>query len=133
VARGPGTTLSCEAGGLRIDRPADAIRSLARPVEDGPAEDIAGLYRSEELDSELEVIDAGGSWFAGFRGILGQGPMMAMTPAGAGVWRLACHRSLDAPSPGDWTVRLAQPGAERALRVGCWLARDVVFLGVRRQ
>ena len=92
-------------------------------------EDIAGRYRSEELGSELEIVNAGGSWFAGFRGFLGTGPLMPLAPAGKDVWRLACHRALDAPAPGDWTVRLRRSadGALAGLSVGCWLARDVTF------
>jgi D-aminopeptidase len=123
------TTLAREGDGLRIERPGDAIRTLARPLGEGSEDKIDGIYRSEELGSELEIVNAGGSWLGGFRGSLGQGPLMPMAPAGAGVWRLTCHRSLDAPAPGDWTVRVADdPSGARSLRVGCWLARDVLFL-----
>lgn len=130
VARGLDTTLSAVAGGLRIDRPGDAIATLARPLGGSGEADhsIAGIYRSDELDSAFEVINAGGSWFGGFRGILGQGPLMPMAPAGANVWRLTCHRSLDAPAPGDWTVRVStSPQGNRVLTLGCWLARNIVF------
>jgi hypothetical protein len=35
---------------------------------------------------------------------------------------------MDAPAPGDWTVRVQDARAGgRKLSVGCWLARDVVF------
>jgi len=129
VARGLDMTLAREAGGLRIVRPGDAINSLARPAGPPAADDIAGRYRSQELESELEIVNAGGSWFAGFHGFLGAGPLMPLTPAGKDVWRLACHRSLDAPAPGNWTVRprRSPDGAITGLSVGCWLARDVVF------
>ncbi len=128
VARGLETTLAREKDCLRIERPGDAIRTLAGPLGEGSEDKIDGIYRSEELESELEIVNAGGSWFGGFRGILGQGPLMPMTRAGAGVWRLTCHRSLDAPAPGDWTVRVEDdPSGGRKLRVGCWLARDVAF------
>ncbi|TIS43382.1 MAG: hypothetical protein E5X01_04405 [Mesorhizobium sp.] len=53
--------------------------------------------------------------------------MFPMAPAGRGVWRLACHRSLDAPPPGDWTIRVSSLEGAQALSIGCWLARDVVF------
>lgn len=130
IARGLDMTLTHEAGGLRILRPGDAINSLARPAGTGTGEDIAGRYRSEELGSELEIVNAGGSWFAGFRGFLGAGPLMPLAPAGKDVWRLTCHRALDAPVPGDWTVRLRRSadGALAGLSVGCWLARDVAFV-----
>ena len=130
MARGLDTTLSPAAGGLRIDRPGDAIATLARPLGDSGGVDsgIDGVYRSDELDSTLEIRNAGGSWFGGFRGILGQGPLMPMAPAGPGVWRLTCHRSLDAPAPGDWTVRVStSPRGTRVLTLGCWLARNIAF------
>lgn len=129
VARGLTMSLSRDGEGIRIDRSADAIRNIALPVADGPASDISGIYRSVELESEFEVVNAGGSWFGGFRGFLGQGPMMQMLPAGVDLWRLVCSRSLDAPSPGDWTVRVKRSAGNRieGLSVGCWLARNVEF------
>jgi D-aminopeptidase len=130
VARGLDTALSREGDGVRIERPGDAIATLARPLTDGHGEGdaIDGVYQSDELESEFEIVNAGGSWFGGFRGILGSGPMMPMAPAGPGLWRLACHRSLDAPAPGDWTVRTSTSSdGRRTLSIGCWLARDVIF------
>ena len=129
VAHGLDTALTREAGGLRIDRPGDAIHSLARPVAEGEADAIDGIYRSAELESEFEIVNAGGSWFGAFTGVLGRGPLMPMAPVGPGLWRLVCHRSLDAPAPGDWTVRVRRSadGRPETLSVGCWLARDVGF------
>ena len=84
---------------------------------------------SEELGSELEIFNAGGSWFAGFRGFLGTGPLMPLAMAGRDVWRITCHRSLDAPAPGDWTLRLhrSPEGSAVGVSVGCWLARNIPF------
>ena len=129
VARGLTMTLAREGGAIRIDRPGDAIHSLALPVANKPAGDISGTYRSAELESELEIVNASGGWFAGFRGFLGQGPMMPLLPAGPDVWRVVCNRSLDAPSPGDWTVRVQRSAGNgvEALSIGCWLARNVKF------
>ena len=129
VARGLDMTLTSEADGLRILRPGDAIDAIAVKVAAFEAQDIAGQYRSEELGSDLEILCAGGSWFAGFSGFLGSGPLMALTPAGLDVWRLSCNRALDAPAPGDWTLRLIRSpqGGVESVRIGCWLARDVVF------
>jgi D-aminopeptidase len=129
VARGLDMTLSHQAGCLRIARPGDAINSLAMQMVAAESEDIAGRYLSEELGSELEIVSAGGSWFAGFRGFLGAGPLMPLTAVGKDVWRLACHRALDAPAPGDWTLRLRRStgGIATGVSIGCWLARDVVF------
>lgn len=132
VARGYDMTLSRQDGALRIERPDDAIRTLARPVEPGTSDDVAGRYRSDEFEAELEIVDAGGSLFAGFRGFLGAGPLMPLTPVGRDVFRLGCRRSMDAPAPGDWTVRLSrtETGALAGLTVGCWLARNVGFARV---
>ena len=129
VARGLAMTLAREEGAIRIDRPGDAIHSRALPVADESADDISGRYRSAEFESELEIMNTGGSWFAGFKGFLGQGPMMPLLPAGRDVWRLVCNRSLDAPSPGDWTVRVRRTAGNQveSLSVGCWLARNVSY------
>ncbi len=129
VARGLTMTLAREGGAIWINRPADAIHSLAVPVAKQSAGDISGTYHSAEFESELEIVNASGSWFAGFRGFLGQGPMLPLLPAGPDVWRLVCNRSLDAPSPGDWTVRTHRSagGKIEALSIGCWLARNVRF------
>lgn len=129
VARGPTTTLAREGGAIRIDRPGDAIHALALPVTNQPAGDISGTYRLAEFESELDIVNTGGSWFAGFKGFLGQGPMMPLLPVGTDVWRLVCNRSLDAPPPGGWTVRVRRSAGGQAemLIVGCWLARNVEF------
>jgi D-aminopeptidase len=54
---------------------------------------------------------------------------MPLIAAGRDVWRLACHRSLDAPAPGNWTLRInrAPGGGVEGIAVGCWLARNVIF------
>lgn len=118
-----------EGGAIRIDRPGDAIRTLAYPVASETVDDISGTYRSAEFEAELEIVNAGSSWFAGFKGFLGCGPMMPLLPVGPDVWRLVCNRSLDAPSPGDWTVRALRLTSNKvdALSIGCWLARNVNF------
>lgn len=129
IARGLDMTLAREAEDLCIHRPGDAIDALAKQVAPAEVQDITGTYRSDELGSSLEIRNAGGSWFAGFSGFLGSGPLMALTPAGADVWRLSCHRALDAPPPGNWTLRVVRSAGGRveSVSVGCWLARDVVF------
>jgi D-aminopeptidase len=45
---------------------------------------------------------------------------------------MPCERSMDAPSPGDWTVRVLRgpDGSVEAVSVGSWLARDVRFRAV---
>lgn len=77
---------------------------------------------------DLEILCAGGSWFAGFSGFLGSGPLMALTPAGLDVWRLLMQPSCSTLQPrgtGPCAHLLPQGGVE-SVRIGCWLARDVV-------
>ena len=129
VARGHDMKLTRDGGAIRIDRPADAIHSIAVPVGSLRDDNIAATYRSTEFESELVLVSAGGSYFGGFKGFLGQGPMMPLLPAGKDVWRMVCNRALDAPSPGDWTVRMHRSAGNKveALSIGCWLARNVRF------
>ena len=135
IAHGLDMTLTLESAGIRVVRPGDGINALAVPVAEASQDDgdIAGIYRSAELESDLEIISAGGAWFGGFRGFLGSGPLMPLSPAGKDLWRLTCHRSLDAPAPGDWTVQIsrAADGKVAGTTVGCWLARNVVFAKAR--
>ncbi|MBC7739586.1 MAG: aminopeptidase, partial [Candidatus Saccharibacteria bacterium] len=133
IARGLDMTLTAVDGGLGIHRPFDGIQSHATPIRaqvgTETSTDTAGTYRSDEVGSELEIICAGGCWFAGFRGFLGTGPMMPLSPVGPDLWRMSCLRSLDAPAPGDWTVQIARlaSGAISGVTIGCWLARNVAF------
>jgi D-aminopeptidase len=133
IARGLEMTLSPVPAGLRIQRPADAIDSEAVPVgaddANSPAADLAGTYHSDELEADLVVENAGGSWFASFRGFLGTGPLMPVTPVTLDLLKLTCHRALDAPAPGVWTllVHRSADGKIAGVTVGCWLARAVEF------
>jgi D-aminopeptidase len=135
MARGLDMTLQPTAAGLRIRRPADAIdaEAVAVAASTNAAPDLAGRYHSDELEASLEFVDAGGSWFAGFSGFLGSGPFMPVTWVGDDVLRLTCHRALDAPAPGDWTVQVhrAAGGRISGVTVGCWLARGVTFRSTR--
>ncbi|MBS1180321.1 MAG: aminopeptidase [Proteobacteria bacterium] len=129
VARSTGMTLCREGDDLRLDRPGDNLRGLAVRLAGSAAPDIAGRYWSPETESVLEI-EAVGSAFAGrFDGFLGRGPMHPMLPVAADVWKLATPRGMDAPAPGDWSVRIRRnrQGMIEGLTVGCWLARNVAF------
>ena len=119
-----GTRLQVGENGLWMDRPLENRRSLLRPCEGLPAKDIAGRYRCEELDAELEIADAGGVLAGGFAGFLGQGRMEALEPAGPDVWLLPCPRALDHSPPGNWTLifRRDEKGGVSGVDLGCWLA-----------
>ena len=46
------------------------------------------------------------AFYGGFEGMLGTGPMQPLYPSAEDVWLMPCQRSMDAPAPGDWTVRV---------------------------
>lgn len=129
AARSAGMTLTREGEGLRIVRPADNLTGVAQRVEGAAATDIAGRYWSKETESLLEI-DASGRTFAGrFDGFLGRGPMHAISPVAGDVFKLSTPRTMDAPSPGDWTLRVRRDasGKIEGVTLGCWLARNVAF------
>jgi D-aminopeptidase len=116
--------------GLWMDRPQDNQTSRLRPLNGGGgAYDVAGRYRSPELDAEVTVADAGGALYGAFSGFLGQGRMELLDPVGPDIWTLPCPRALDFTPPGDWTLAFERDGAgaPRRVRVGCWLARNLVY------
>jgi D-aminopeptidase len=129
VARSRGMTLARDDDGLRLDRPGDNLRGLASRLAGAALPDIAGRYWSEETGSMLEIEASGRALAGRFDGFLGRGPMHAISPVAADVWKLATPRGLDAPPPGDWTVRIGRDaaGAVSVLTIGCWLARNVAF------
>ncbi len=130
--RGPAVRLEQVAGAVRMQRLGDNLTTLLDPLPpvemaDGAA--LAGRYRSDELEAGMSIEVRDGAVFAGFDGMLGEGPMERLHPAGADVWTLASRRSMDAPAPGDWTLRLARDGAGAVsgLTLGCWLARGIDY------
>lgn len=129
IARSSGMTLTREGDGLRMARPGDNLAGLAGRLGGAPAADIAGRYWSEETQSLLEVEASGRALAGRFDGFLGRGPMHAIYPVAGDVFKLSTPRSMDAPSPGDWTVRVRRTaaGGVDGLTLGCWLARNVAF------
>jgi D-aminopeptidase len=112
-----------------MDRPGENQSSRLVPCDGVGTRDVAGHFRCRELDAELTVIDAGGALYGGFSGFLGQGRMELLEPVGADVWVLPCQRALDHTPPGDWTLAFRRDSSGRvaAARVGCWLARQLVY------
>jgi D-aminopeptidase len=88
-----------------------------------------GRYRCAETDCHLDVVDAGGALYGGFSGFLGKGRMELLIPIGHDVWALPCPRALDHTPPGDWTLAFArdESGVACSVRIGCWLARGLVY------
>ncbi len=55
--------------------------------------------------------------------------MEQLTPVGPDLWLLPCPRALDYAPPGDWTLAFERDANGRVgrVRVGCWLARGLVY------
>ncbi len=123
------TRITRDGAGLRLERPGDNLRTTLTRLSGEARPDIAGRYHAEELDGGLEVVATGGAFFGAFEGMLGRGEMRAMRPLAEDVWLLSCTRAMDAPAPGDWTVRVRRDagGGVCGLGVGCWLARGVEY------
>jgi D-aminopeptidase len=118
--------------GVWLDRPQDNQRVRLTPLEPGDPVaglDAAGLYRCDELEAALTVVDAGGALYGGFSGFLGQGRMELLESIGRDVWALPCPRALDHTPPGDWTLAFQRDASGRieGVRVGCWLARGLNY------
>jgi D-aminopeptidase len=129
------TRLSAGDGGVWMERRAENQRSLLRPVAaaggagTAPASSITGRYWCAELDSGLDIIEAGGVLCGGFCGFLGQGRMETLEPLGSDLLALPCPRALDHTPPGDWTIALTRDAGGRVdgAVVGCWLARGLRY------
>lgn len=129
------------ASGLnRIEFAPDGTPELIRPLENFRAKLVAvaevaqadpapltGRWVCDELEVEMEITAAGGMAYARFTGILGTGRPEMIRAAGPDLWQLLTRRSLDAPAPGDWTLRLERDasGAPEVLHMSCWLARHL--------
>jgi D-aminopeptidase len=123
VARGGGVTLTQGAEGLTMTRASENMLVQARPLRAGGSP-VSGRFWSDEVQASMTIEARDGAMFAGFDGMLGQGPMERMYPVANGVWVITSRRSMDAAAPGDWTV-LALP--DGGLQVGCWLARGLRY------
>jgi D-aminopeptidase len=123
VARGGGVTLTRGDEGLTMLRPAENMVVRARALVPGGTT-ISGRFWCDEVQASLLIEARDGALFAGFDGMLGQGPMERMYPVSEGLWVITSRRSMDAAAPGDWTV-LALP--DGGLQVGCWLARGLRY------
>ena len=94
-----------------MERPGENASTHLSPCDGVASRDVAGRYRCDELEAELQVVDAGGALYGAFSGFLGQGRMELLDPVGADVWTLPCPRALDHTPPGDWTlVFVREPG-----------------------
>ncbi|MDN5786807.1 D-aminopeptidase [Pseudorhodobacter sp.] len=128
----PGVELARTAEGMMLKRAGDNSFALLTPlvvVDIADGTEIAGHYQSSELNADLQIEARGGGVYARFKGMLGEGPMERVVPAGKDVWTLATRRSMDAPAPGDWTliVKRNETGGVSGIELGCWLARGIYY------
>ncbi|MEI4487805.1 D-aminopeptidase [Frigidibacter sp. MR17.14] len=130
--RAPTVSLSREGDALRMRRPGENLDLLAAPVAPaapGAAADLDGLWHWPELNAFLTIETRGGATHAVARGRFGTAQPERVHPVGRDVWVMPVRRSVDAPAPGDWTLRLHRDEAGRplGLTVGCWLARGLAY------
>lgn len=132
IARSGAVSLTAEGTGLYMERERENLATTAEKVSGTAKPDITGRYHCAELDADIEIVSTSGVFFAGFEGLLGKGAMHAMQPAAEDIWLVSCKRSMDAPAPGDWTVRIHRDGkgAICGLTIGCWLARQIGYIKV---
>ncbi|MFV0473246.1 MAG: D-aminopeptidase [Pikeienuella sp.] len=101
----------------------------APPVERADGAEIAGRYHAAELEGEMVIEARDGGVYAWFEGFLGSGRPEIMRPAGEDLWIICTRRALDAPAPGDWTLRVERgaDGLVSGATLGCWLARGIGY------
>lgn len=119
-------------GRLEMRRAGENLAVTMEPVPAAAAPDraeIAGRYESEELGAAMVIEARDGGVYARFEGLLGAGRMERVHAAAPDIWTLVTRRSMDAPAPGDWTLRIDRDGsgAISGATLGCWLARGVVY------
>jgi D-aminopeptidase len=129
VARCADMTLERDGNAIRMERAGENLRTTAVRLAGQAKPDIEGRYWSGEVEGSFEIVSTGGVFYGGFEGMLGRGGMHPVLPLAEDVWLLPCRRSMDAPAPGDWTIRVRRDtgGGVSGLTVGCWLARRVDY------
>ncbi|MDT1061343.1 D-aminopeptidase [Paracoccus sp. CPCC 101403] len=119
---------------LLMDRRAENLSVRAerlKPLDRADGHAIAGRYHSDEIGAALQIEARDGAAYIGFEGMLGAGPMERMYPLAQDLWTVTCRRAMDAAPPGEWTLRVLRDdaGKVRGLKLGCWLARGIVYHG----
>lgn len=128
-ARSPAMTLARAGDTVILECPGENLTTRAIRVTGAASDDLEGRYHSRELGATLEIEQTGAALFGCFEGLLGRGPMHSIHPVGKDVFVLSCQRSMDAPAPGDWTIRVRRDAAGNSigLVIGCWLARNITY------
>jgi D-aminopeptidase len=121
-----------EGEDLLMERPHENLAERLVPVAAVPPvadTSLAGRYRSPELEADIVVECRDGGTYLWAEGFLGTGRPEIVYPAGPDLWVVVTRRSMDAPAPGDWTLRVARDAAGdvTGLTLGCWLARGISY------
>lgn len=119
-----------DGGALHLERPGENLRTILAPAAAGVAmQDITGPYRCAELETGLDIVEAGGVLYGACTGPLGRGRMEQLTAIAPDLWILPCPRALDVAPPGDWTLAIRRNTAGRVdgFTLGCWLARGLSY------
>ena len=122
-----------EGEDLLMQRPHENFTEMLVPVAPSPPvvdPSIAGHYHSPELDAEIVIECRDGGTYLWAEGFLGKGRPEIVRPAGPDLWVVVTRRSMDAPAPGDWTLRIARDAAGyvTGATLGCWLARGIDYV-----
>ena len=116
---------------LRMRRGAenyDAILPPLGPYAGASAEEIAGRWTCDELGADMIIETQGNGLGIWFEGMLGQGRIELAYPAAQDIWLMQTRRSMDAPAPGDWTLKAEREGGQlTGLTLGVWLARGLKY------
>jgi D-aminopeptidase len=128
-ANSPSMALQRDGDTVRMIRPVDNLKVELKRLAGHSSTDVTGSFHSRELDSLFHVVATESAIYGAFAGFLGEGAMQPLYPIASDIWRMPCRRSMDAPSPGDWTVHFHRNGAGKVagVTIGSWLARRVRF------
>ena len=113
----------------------ERAKDISPIAPDDEITSLAGEYVCAELDdATLSITADGGVVYGGFSGMLGDGKMEPLQRLAHDLWVLPCPRALDHTAPGDWTLNMQRNnGAIHTIRVGCWLARDLIYTRISRK
>lgn len=128
AARSPAMVLSLGDARLRLERSADNLSLLMRPLLRKGTADIEGRFHCKELAADFVCDSAGGAMYGAFEGSLGRSDAYLLESIGDDVWLLPSRRAIDV-APGDWTLMFKRDrqGAVTGVIIGCWLARSLVY------
>lgn len=126
-----GTVIARQGDGLTLTRPAEGMHTTLRRLSPGrpDAGAVTGRYHNPESGAAMEIIRRGDALSVVFEGHFGRGRPERLIGLSPHLWLMPTRRSMDAPAPGEWTVRLLRDEAGRpdGAVTSCWLARNVVW------